>query len=89
MKQPWTPFHTLRKRLKLAGLIRIVRTYKRDYYNRDPRNDGRTSEILKFEEPGVLFLTKSGTDWREPQRVSSVDSCGASRAFLRVRASIH
>jgi len=80
---------TLRRRPDLAELVRIVRPYEREYYDRDPRTDVKTSEILKFNDPGVLFLTKSRTDWREPQRVSCVGSCGASRAFPRVRASIH
>jgi len=49
---------TLRRRLDRAGLIRIVRPYEREYHDHDPRTDGRTSEILKFKELGVLFLTK-------------------------------
>ena len=65
-----------------------MRPYEREYYDRDPRIDDQTSEILKLKDSSVLFLTKSRTDWRESQRVSSVDICGASRAFLRVTTFI-
>jgi len=41
------------------------------------------------QRPGCSMSDQSRTDWREPQRMSSVDSCGASTAFLRVGASVH